>query len=73
MTWMKTFGFLIDSISVALLLRPNGTDDVLTQRYLGFLIFKAVLGDLELKLPKTKFAPNAIFRVGSYSYILYSI
>ena len=49
MTWMKTFGFLIDSISVALLLRPNGADDVLTQRYLGFLIFKAVLGGLGVR------------------------
>jgi len=38
----ETFRFLIDGISVALLLGNNGRENVLTLRYLGFLIFKAV-------------------------------
>ena len=38
----ETFRFLIDGVSVALLLGNNGRENVLTLRYLGFLIFKAI-------------------------------
>ena len=56
----ETFQFLIDGISVALLLGTNkGADNVLTQRYLGFLIFKAVR-DIYPTLPPHNPFPSAL-------------
>jgi len=55
----ETFRFIIDGISVALLLGPNGADNVLTQRYLGFLIFKAVR-DIYPTLPPHDPFPSAL-------------
>jgi hypothetical protein len=55
----ETFRFLIDGISVALLLGPNGADNILTQRYLGFLIFKAVRTIYPMLPPHNEF-PSAL-------------
>ena len=58
----ETFRYLIDGVSVALLLGNNGRENVLTLRYLGFLIFKAIRA-LYPTLPPYEPFPHALAKL----------
>ena len=55
----ETFQYLIEGISAPLLLGPHLMSNVLTQRYLGFLIFKAVRSIYPTLPPHSPF-PSAL-------------